>query len=132
MTDDPQNPNHPNPKSGIDRLFDIAEGALGGLEATLGPPTSDLGTAGPSGTVGDSRMYLDVASTHSRAWENYWWAVAHRGKHGEGWHLFPEASTEAICGARFQSHEVEGRTKLEHGKRIVACTSCIIGVSTRG
>lgn len=77
---------------------------------------------------------------------DYWWA-SHLDPQTQSYtqHAFRENShymkegdpkgiirCKAICDEEFNAQNVQGRAKLEPGKRIIACTSCIIGVSVRG
>lgn len=123
-------------KGFMDKLFDTADGAMDALEGVLSPATSP--EPRPSQKPED---FIDVESRDvsvHQSWEDswkkeLWWAMAGAPKSmGESFHVFEEGQLRSICGQTFQSHEIHDRQKLVHGKRIVACTSCIIAVSRRG
>ena len=109
-------------KSSIDKFFDLADQALTPLEKALS-------------TKNDS--VIDVESEDkTNEWEKLWekeifWAVTNGGieEAWAVWHAFPSESCIAKCGQEFKSHHVKDRKKLEHGTKIIACTSCIIAVS---
>lgn len=118
-------------KSTLDSLFDVADQALGGLEGVLKP--SEPAPQKQGDYYSPSReQYIDAE--YRDTWSEYWWAVAHESKLGEAWHVFKSEIGElkAECGSTFTSDHIRDRQKLDHGKRIVACTSCIIAVSKHG
>jgi len=102
-------------KNPVESFFDIADRAMDTLEGVLSP-------AKPLPAI------VDVESREMVCGDGLWWAMAGmEGSLGESNHLFGEGNyLEAMCGARFNSSDVRGRYKLVPGKRIVACTSCII------
>lgn len=134
MPDDKQ---IPEKKSFLDNLFDVADSALGGLESALKPGEKDKAPEPKKVDDIEDAEFTDTPNQRKKDWESTWskemfWATALDGKLGEAHHLFPEGSLTAVCGNSFNSHEVTNRRKLEHGKRIVACTSCIIEASRHG
>jgi len=106
-------------RSGIDKFFDIAEEALNPLEAALGG--------------GQPRRDDEpIDAEYREVWDEHYWANTLSNRLGEGWHCFPEGQLRAVCGSNFRSDEVVGRQKLEPGKKIIACTTCINMVARRG
>ncbi len=100
-------------KSGLDKLFDAADSALGGVEGVLGPKHG--------ATDADFREVWD---------RDVRWAVALSGMLGEAHHAFAGGSeVKALCGEEFRPGDLKPKVELTHGKRIVACTTCILGVS---
>jgi len=94
-------------RSSIDKLFDIADNVVGGLETALKPQENPIAAS-----------VIDVGIIG--------WAVAHDGRN-EAWHVFTPQSPIALCGKEFTAAQV--RTipgPLPHMKTVFCCTSCII------
>jgi len=108
-------------RSTIDKLFDIGETVLGGMEAALKPQENPI-------------IDANVVDIRHQDWEATFvgWAVAHEGR-CESWHAFTPQSPVAICGKEFSAAQV--RTvpgPLPQNKTIFCCTSCIIALVSRG
>ncbi len=122
-------------KSGLDKIFDIAEGALD----TLGGALTPAPTPAPQKQARPDFIDAESSEVRHAEWEKSWdqqhyWAMAGAsGSTGEAFHVFKEGSLRALgCHQNFRSDEIrDRRPHLEHGKRIVACTSCIIWVSQK-
>lgn len=112
-------------RGGIDGIFDIAESALGGLETALNPADEKIASQKRS-----QNQIIDAEFTEVWEHELHWASAGAPNK--EAWHCIPEATLRSLCGIDFPSHHIHNRQKLPHGMQIVACTSCIIGVSKRG
>lgn len=124
-------------------IFDMVDKGLEGLEKALKPAEADKKPAPkePKEDDVEDAEFEDSPGPSEpiqrrQDWEAAWgsnimWGFA-KGKHGEGWHAFPEGNLMAFCHESFESHNVKDRQKLEPGKLIPACTGCIIGVSRHG
>lgn len=127
-------------KSFLDSMFDTADAALGVVEKTLTPAQPTASEKQSSQPIIDAEFEEAVTPSDEdrlKEWEDTWakeyhWAIAGvPNSLGEAHHMFAEASLRAICGANFKSNEVCDRQKLVHGKKIVACTSCIIAAARK-
>lgn len=124
----------------IDKFFDVADGAMDALEGVLGeaPAPPPRPSQQPDDFIDAESRDVSHSGDLSKEWDATWskelhWAMAGLpNSTGEAFHVFEEANLRAICGAQFRSSEIRDRQKLVHGKRIIACTSCIIAVSRRG
>lgn len=120
-------------KSWIDNIFDAADAALTPVEKVLSRDT-------PAPQKHDPDI-IDVEFDDSDAtgkrrkedWESafkvHHWAVVTNDKTlDKTWHAFAEGKVNPECDPKLVA-DTESRQVLEHGKRITACSSCIIAVS---
>ncbi len=95
--------------------LDVADQVTGGLETALNQPKPDR----------DKRV-IDVSDdgTADIHWDEPLWADC-LGTH----HRFGDReSATPVCKLAMRESDIGHRRVLEHGKRIVVCTSCVIGV----
>src|SRR4051812_34596550 len=108
----------------LDDFFKMANDVMDQVEGVVKPA--------PQEQKGDPDDYREK-------WEESWkeseigWALALKGKLGEGSHGFlPHREApdprRAVCGGSFRPEDVGEVKPLDHSKRLVICTSCVIGV----
>ncbi len=111
----------------LDKWFEIAENALDGLDKTLPPSRKDM--------VEDAE-FKDMPSDNSVEWEKQWedetgWCSTSKDNAHHAFRKKQSSSEKllAVCTASFSPHELTGKVKsMEHGMRLICCTSCVIGV----
>lgn len=116
----------------LDDFFKVANDIVDQVEGALKAPEPEE----PKPDHGPH--FKDTDDAHAE-WENAWqqgevgWAVVLKGKLGEGYHGFRPKQVpdtrRAVCGATFKPEDVGTVGLLDHGKRLVICTSCVIGVT---
>jgi predicted transcriptional regulator len=92
--------------------LDVADSAMDGIESALIQPkaskTIDMGEDGSATVDWNEPIWADCMGTHHR--------------------FSSRTSNHPCCGLAMKESDIGHRRVLEHGKRIVVCTSCVIGV----